>query len=133
MENQARKILKISGIISGGLIIAIFIIITIALNFVFTPEKLTPVVLETANQNLNAKLDIEGVELTFFSTFPRFGLQLTNGTLISKAIRDTMWQRTDTLLSFKEAILVIDVMDYLQRKKGKHPSSCPGQCQDLCI
>lgn len=117
MENQARKILKISGIISGGLIIAIFIIITIALNFVFTPEKLTPVVLETANQNLNAKLDIEGVELTFFSTFPRFGLQLTNGTLISKAIRDTMWQRTDTLLSFKEAILVIDVMDYLQRKK----------------
>ena len=74
MENQARKILKISGIISGGLIIAIFIIITIALNFVFTPEKLTPVVLETANQNLNAKLDIEGVELTFFSTFPRFGL-----------------------------------------------------------
>ena len=64
MKNQTRKIIKISGIISGGLIIAVFIIITIALNFVFTPEKLTPVVLEIANRNLNAKLDMKGVELT---------------------------------------------------------------------
>ena len=117
MKNQTRKIIKISGIISGGLIIAVFIIITIALNFVFTPEKLTPVVLEIANRNLNAKLDMKGVELTFFSTFPRFGLQLRNGTLVSRAIRDTMWQRTDTLLSFKKATLVIDAMDYLQQQK----------------
>ena len=116
MKNQTRKIIKISGIISGGLIIAVFIIITIALNFVFTPEKLTPVVLEIANRNLNAKLDMKGVELTFFSTFPRFGLQLRNGTLVSRAIRDTMWQRTDTLLSFKKATLVIDAMDYLQQQ-----------------
>ena len=110
MEKQTRKILKISGIISGGLIIAAFIVIAIALNFVFTSEKLTPVVLKTANQNLNAKLDIKDVELTFFSTFPRLGLKLKDGTLVSKVIRDTMWQRTDTLLSFKKAVLVIDVM-----------------------
>ena len=96
MEKQTRKILKISGIISGGLIIAAFIVIAIALNFVFTSEKLTPVVLITANQNLNAKLDIKDVELTFFSTFPRLGLKLKDGTLVSKVIRDTMWQRTDT-------------------------------------
>ena len=117
MEKQTRKILKISGIISGGLIIAAFIVIAIALNFVFTSEKLTPVVLKTANQNLNAKLDIKDVELTFFSTFPRLGLKLKDGTLVSKVIRDTMWQRTDTLLSFKKAVLVIDVMDYLQQQK----------------
>ena len=117
MEKQTRKILKISGIISEGLIIAAFIVIAIALNFVFTSEKLTPVVLKTANQNLNAKLDIKDVELTFFSTFPRLGLKLKDGTLVSKVIRDTMWQRTDTLLSFKKAVLVIDVMDYLQQQK----------------
>lgn len=117
MEKQTRKILKISGIISGGLIIAAFIVIAIALNFVFTSEKLTPVVLKTANQNLNAKLDIKDVELTFFSTFPRLGLKLKDGTLVSKVIRDTMWQRTDTLLSFKKAVLVIDVMDYLQQQR----------------
>lgn len=73
--------------------------------------------MKTANQNLNAKLDIKDVELTFFSTFPRLGLKLKDGTLVSKVIRDTMWQRTDTLLSFKKAVLVIDVMDYLQQQK----------------
>ena len=48
----------------------------------------------------------------FFSTFPRFGVQLTDGTLVSKAIRDTLWQRTDTLVSFKKAVAVVNPMDY---------------------
>ena len=89
MKSRTKKILKITGITLGSLIVLIAAIIAVAINFVFTPEKLTPVVLTAANQNLNAKLDMESVELTFFSTFPRFGVKLTDGSLVSKSIRDS--------------------------------------------
>ena len=117
MKSQTKKILKLSGIILGALTAVAGILIAVVLNFIFTSEKLTPIVLEAANRNLNAKLDMKSVELTFFSTFPRFGVQLTDGTLVSKAIRDTLWQRTDTLVSFKKAVAVVNPMDYLQQQK----------------
>ncbi|OUN70235.1 AsmA-like C-terminal region-containing protein [Barnesiella sp. An55] len=117
MKNRTKKILAITGISLGSIIVLLIAAIAIAINFVFTPEKLTPVVLKVANQNLNAKLDMKSVELTFFSTFPRFGVKLTDGTLVSKSIRDSLWQRTDSLLSFKRAIVVVNVVDYLQNKK----------------
>ena len=117
MKSQTKKILKVSGIILGALTAVAGILIAVVLNFIFTSEKLTPIVLEAANRNLNAKLDMKSVELTFFSTFPRFGVQLTDGTLVSKAIRDTLWQRTDTLVSFKKAVAVVNPMDYLRQQK----------------
>ena len=117
MKSQTKKILKLSGIILGALTAVAGILIAVVLNFIFTSEKLTPIVLEAANRNLNAKLDMKSVELTFFSTFPRFGVQLTDGTLVSKAIRDTLWQRTDTLVSFKKAVAVANPMDYLRQQK----------------
>ena len=117
MKSQTKKILKLSGIILGALTAVTGILIAVVLNFIFTSEKLTPIVLEAANRNLNAKLDMKSVELTFFSTFPRFGVQLTDGTLVSKAIRDTLWQRTDTLVSFKKAVAVVNPMDYLRQQK----------------
>ena len=83
MKSQTKKILKVSGIILGALTAVAGILIAVVLNFIFTSEKLTPIVLEAANRNLNAKLDMKSVELTFFSTFPRFGVQLTDGTLVS--------------------------------------------------
>ena len=58
----------------------------VVLNFVFTPSKLTPVVERIADRSLNARLRMDGVELTFFSTFPRFGVKLTDGTLVSTAL-----------------------------------------------
>ena len=117
MKSRTKKILKITGISLGAVIVLITAVIAFAINFVFTPEKLTPVVLNAANQNLNAKLDMESVELTFFSTFPRFGVKLSDGTLVSKSIRDSLWQRTDTLLTFKRAVAVVNVVDYLRLNK----------------
>lgn len=117
MKASIKKTLRISGIVVGALILLLTGAIALAINFIFTPEKLTPVVVKVANQNLNAHLDMDGVELTFFSTFPRFGLKLTDGTLVSKAIRDTLWERPDTLASFKKAVLVINPIDYLEKQK----------------
>ena len=117
MKKQVKRAFKIVGVSLATLIVAVIAVIAIVLNFVFTPEKLTPVVLKVANESLDAKLDMGSVELTFFSTFPRFGLKLTDGTLVSKAIRDTLWQRTDTLVKFKRAVLVVNPIDYLQQQK----------------
>ena len=117
MKNRTKKLFKITGITLGALIVFLSAVIAFSINFIFTPEKLTPIVLNVANQNINAKLDMNSVELTFFSTFPRFGIKLENGTLVSKAIRDSLWQRTDTLATFRKAVAVINLIDYLQQKK----------------
>ena len=117
MRHRTKKILKITGITLVSIVVLVTAVIAVAINFVFTPEKLTPVVLKVANQNLNAKLDMKSVELTFFSTFPRFGVKLTDGSLVSKSIRDSLWQRTDSLLTFKRAVVVVNVVDYLRAKK----------------
>ena len=117
MKATLKKTLRISLITLGALIVLLTSAIALAINFVFTPEKLTPVVVKAANQSLHARLDLDAVELTVFSTFPRFGLKLTDGTLVSKAIRDTLWERPDTLASFRRAVLVINPIDYLKQQK----------------
>ena len=44
-------------------------------------------------------------------------MKLTDGTLVSTALRDTLWQRTDTLLSFRKAVLVFNPVSYLRHRK----------------
>lgn len=117
MRPRLKRILRISGFVLGGILLFVIGVVSIAMYFVFTPERLTPIVVDTANQNLNARLDLSRVELTFFSTFPRLGLELSDGTLVSESARDTLWQRSDTLLSFRNAILVVDPIDYLRHQR----------------
>ena len=106
MNRQVKKTLKISGITLGTVLLVLLVAIAFVINFIVTPKKLTPVVLDAANQTLNAHLDMESVELTFFSTFPQFGLKVKNGSLVSKALNDSSWCKTDSLLSFKECVPV---------------------------
>ena len=61
------------------LVILVCASIGIVLNFIFTPEKLTPIVEKSANEFLNAEVHFDAIELTFFSTFPEFGLEMRNG------------------------------------------------------
>lgn len=117
MNTRTKRILRISGFTLGGLLLLLFAAIAVAMYVVFTPKRLTPLVVETANQHLNARLDLSRVELTFFSTFPRLGLELEEGTLVSTSLRDTLWQRTDSLLAFQRAVLVINPIDYLKHRR----------------
>ena len=117
MHLKVKKVIKITAITLTSLIVFLFAVIAIAINFVFTPEKLTPVVVKTANQSLHAQLDMKSVELTFFSTFPQFGLEIKEGSLVSKALRDSVWNRTDSLVTFRRCQMVIRPLDYLQQQK----------------
>ena len=117
MNRQVKKTLKISGITLGTVLLVLLVAIAFVINFIVTPKKLTPVVLDAANQTLNAHLDMESVELTFFSTFPQFGLKVKNGSLVSKALNDSSWCKTDSLLSFKECVLTVNPIAYLAENR----------------
>ena len=117
MNRQVKKTLKISGITLGTVLLVLLVAIAFVINFIVTPKKLTPEVLDAANQTLNAHLDMESVELTFFSTFPQFGLKVKNGSLVSKALNDSSWCKTDSLLSFKECVLTVNPIAYLTENR----------------
>ena len=53
----------------------------IVLNIVFTPEKLTPIVEKYANEYLDADVRFKSIDLTFYSTFPNFGIDIEDGSM----------------------------------------------------
>ena len=74
-----QRIIKISKIVAKTLVSIIFLLavtIGIVFQFVLTPEKITPMVVQAINKNLDAELSIDAIELTFFKTFPNFKLEL---------------------------------------------------------
>ena len=66
-----------------------------------------------------------------FLNIPRFGVQLTDGTLVSKAIRDTLWQRTDTLVSFKKGGSGGQPHGLPAATENQHPPPGTGTCRYL--
>ena len=117
MNRKIRRTVRLVIIVLGTCLSVFLLAVAVLINFIFTPEKLTPVVLNVANRTLDAHLEMKSVELTFFSTFPRFGLKVTDGILISKTMRDTLWQQTDSLVSFKKCVVVVNPVDYLLNDK----------------
>ncbi len=92
----------------GVLVIAIGVVIWI----VFTPEKITPIVRKQAAKYLSCKSEIGSVELTFFSTFPNFGLKVSEFALINP-IAGSM---SDTLVRVNKLVGVIDARAYWKKK-----------------
>ena len=117
MERRIRKLIRVSAITVGALLFTAFVVVAFVINYVFTSDKLTPVVLNVANRLLDADLKIERVELTFFSTFPQFGLKVDEGFLVSKVLNDSLPQKTDSLLAFKECVLTVNPLDYFLKNK----------------
>lgn len=117
MERRICKLIRVSAITVGALLLTGFVVVAFVINYVFTPDKLTPIVLNVANRSLDADLKVESVELTFFSTFPQFGLKVDEGFLVSKVLNDSLPQKTDSLLAFKECVLIVNPLDYFLKNK----------------
>ena len=92
-----KKLVKRTLITLLSLFILFLLAVTITINFIFTPEKITPMVTDLLNENLNAKVSCESMELTFFSTFPHFGVKLKNGSVTSIPATG---KKNDTLAQF---------------------------------
>ncbi|MGZ2371406.1 hypothetical protein ACXR6G_16625 [Ancylomarina sp. YFZ004] len=98
--------------VGKALLVLVFVlIITAALGmwYIFTPEKLTPIVNKQAKEYLVCHTIIEKVEPTFFGTYPFFGLEITNLCLTES----TNTSKTDTLLYTPKCFASVNVMSYL--------------------
>ena len=112
-----KKALKIFGITLGCIILLLAIVIGSALWVVFTPERLTPIVRNVASEYVKCEHHIGQVELTFFSTFPHFGLAIDSLTVVNPV----EGAPSDTVLSVSHAVTSVDVMALL----NEHTLSIP--------
>ena len=78
-----KRALKIIGWTLLGIVLTVVAVACIAIYIVFTPARLTPVARQAAAKYITCQHEIGEVDLTFFSTFPRFGLQADGLLLIN--------------------------------------------------
>ena len=104
-----------------ALVVLILVGVTIVIHFIFTPAKLTPLVEKTAKEYLNAEVHFGNIELTFFSTFPDFGIQLDDASVISGTFRDSTANgeptMQDSLMNIKSCLLTINPIAYLTKNR----------------
>jgi hypothetical protein len=103
-EFRMKKTLKILLISVISLIAVLLIAVSVALWLIFTPERLTPIVRKQADRFITCKSEIGEIELTFFSTFPNFGLKISNFSLINPV----EGAQSDTLVSVNEITGIVD-------------------------
>ena len=113
-----KKALKIFGITLGCIILLLTIVIGSALWVVFTPERLTPIVRNVASEYVKCEHHIGKVELTFFSTFPHFGLAIDSIIVVNPM----EGAPSDTVLSVPHAVTSVDVMALLNEKTLSIPT-----------
>ncbi len=59
-----------------AVILALFIILIVALNLYFTDERLKNTILPHVQSAVGSEVEVDKMSLTFFRTFPRFGLDI---------------------------------------------------------
>lgn len=106
-----KKVFKRIGIALAIVLFLLIVTISIAIWFVFTPERLTPFVRKQIAKNITCKSELGEVELTFFSTFPRFGLKVSDFTLVNPI----KGAQSDTLLRTQKLVGVVDVGAWWKR------------------
>ena len=103
------KALKIFGWTLLGIVLTIVAVVCIAMYVIFTPARLTPIARQIADKYVACQYEIGEVDLTFFSTFPRFGLR-ADGLLL---INPKAGAQNDTVVEAKHLIATVDVMEFL--------------------
>ena len=113
-----KKALKIFGITLGSIILLLAIVIGSALWAVFTPERLTPIVRNVASEYVKCEHHIGKVELTFFSTFPHFGLAIDSIIVVNPM----EGAPSDTVAHIPHAVVSVDMLAFLNEKTLSIPT-----------
>ena len=93
-----KKILKITGIVLG-----VILLLLIVAPIVFE-SQLENLVKKTINQNVNAKVEFDNIDLTLFRSFPKATLVLNDVSLVNNAPFEG-----DTLARGKEVLLTMSI------------------------
>lgn len=107
-KRKTKKILIRVGLTLAGILAILVVAITIILNTVATPKRITPILLELSKKYIKSEVKCEAVDITLFSTFPNLGVSLQNGSISTQ---------TDTLLEFDRFMVAVNPMAFLFNKK----------------
>ena len=106
-----KKFVKWVVLIVLSLIFVVIFTISISVWFVFNPARITPIVRTQAAKYITCKSEIGQVELTFFSTFPRFGLKVNRFALINPILKAP----ADTLVCADQFVGIVDAAAWWKR------------------
>ena len=102
-----KRVLIITGWSLLGLFGAIIIALSIACYLIFTPARLTAIAHQVADQYVTCEYELDEVELTYFSTFPYFGLSVKDVCLINPM----EGAQSDTLVAVPELLVSLKLID----------------------
>ena len=107
-----KRFWKILGITLGSLIGVVLVVVCVAIWIVFTPARLTPIVRQVADKYITCEHELGEVDLTFFSTFPEFGLRVDGLCLINPKAG----AQSDTLLAAPKVVATVNIREFLRHK-----------------
>ena len=105
-----KRFWKIFGITLGAIFGVLLVVVCVAIWLIFTPARLTPIVRQVADKYITCEHTLGEVDLTFFSTFPEFGLRVDGLCLINP----TDGAQSDTLLAAPEVVATVNIVEFLQ-------------------
>lgn len=77
---------------------------------ILSPNRLTKIVNKEAPKFLTCKFHLDKVDLTFFKTFPKIGVEIHNLTLLNPVYGAP----TDTLLDVKSCVAALNIREFLK-------------------
>lgn len=102
-----KRVLIITGWSLLGLFGAIIIALSIACYLIFTPARLTAIAHQVADQYVTCEYELDEVKLTYFSTFPYFGVSVKDACLINPM----EGAQSDTLVAVPELLVSLKLID----------------------
>ena len=104
-----KRFWKIFGITLGSIVGVLLLAVVIVCSVVFSPKQLTPIVNRVADSLLTCPHELEEVNLTFFKTFPHFGVAV-KGLYV---INPMDGAQSDTLLAAPKLLVDVNIKQYL--------------------
>jgi hypothetical protein len=108
-----KKFIKVFSITVISIFAILLATVSVVLFLVFTPERFTPIVRKQVDKFITCQSDIGEVELTFFSTFPNFGIKIKQFALINP-VADS---QSDTLAKLNELVAVVDAAAWWKKNE----------------
>ena len=104
-----KTFFKIFGITLASLVGIVLLAVGIVCGIVFSPKQLTPIVNRVADSLLTCPHELEEVNLTFFRTFPHFGIEI-KGLYVFNPMEGA---QSDTLLAAEDVLADINIKQYM--------------------
>lgn len=107
-----KRFWKIFGITLVTIVGVLLVAVCVAVWLIFTPSRLTPIVRQMADKYITCEHELGEVDLTFFSTFPEFGLRV-DGLYLINPKEDA---QSDTLLAAPKVVATVNIREFLRHK-----------------